>query len=63
MDRAFCYFELHSLKVIVTERAIKLSFTQAALLEIYVLNHMDINHFCLASRSILFHHGPFSSLA
>jgi hypothetical protein len=53
----------HSLKVVITERAIKFTFTQATFLETCVLSHMDIDHFGQVSQSTLFHHELFSSHA
>lgn len=45
-------------KVVISKCAFKLSFSQTALLETYVLSCMDTGHSYQAFQSTLFHHGP-----
>ena len=47
-----------SLKVVIPKCAFKLSFSQTALLETYVLSCTDTGHSYQAFQSTLFHHGP-----
>lgn len=62
LERTFVGHDSYFLKVIITERTVEFSFSQATFLEIYGPNRRDINHYGRASRTTLCHREQLSIL-
>lgn len=60
LERAFVDHDSYFLKVIITERTVEFTFSQATFLEIYGPIHRDINHYGRASRTTLYRHEQYA---